>query len=58
MTDAERAEVQQMIRTAIPTERRMQVDELRALVGQLRTRADDPQAQPALHRALSEVPGG
>ena len=51
MTDAERAEVQQMIRTAIPMERRMQVDELRALVGQLRTRADDTQAQPALHRA-------
>ena len=51
MTDAERAGVQQMIRTAIPTERRMQVDELRALVGQLRTRADDTQVQPALHRA-------
>ncbi len=51
MTDAERDEVQQMIRTAIQTERRMQVDELRALVGQLRTRADDTQAQPALHRA-------
>ena len=51
MTDAERDEVRQMIRTAIATERRTQVDDLRALVEKLRARADDTQAQPTMYRA-------
>ncbi len=51
MTDAERDEVQQMIRTAIATERRTQVEELRGLVRKLRAQADTTQAQPAMYRA-------
>lgn len=51
MTDGERDEVQQMIQKALHAERMTQVDELRALVGKLRVRADDTQAQPTMHRA-------
>ena len=51
MTDAERDEVQQMIRRAIHAERMTQVDDLRDVVGKLRARADDTQAQQAMYRA-------
>lgn len=51
MTDAERDEVQQMIRSAIQAERLNQVDELRALVGKLQGRADDTRDQRAVYRA-------
>ena len=51
MTDAERDEVHQMIQHAIHAERMAQVDEVRALVGKLRTRADDTQDQQAMYRA-------
>ena len=51
MTDAERDEVQQMIQRAIQAERRAQVDDVRALVGKLRARADDTHDQQAMYRA-------
>lgn len=51
MTDAERDEVQQMIRSAIQAERLTQVHELRSLVGKLQTRADDTRDQRAVYRA-------
>lgn len=51
MTDAERDEVQQMIRTAIQAERLSQVQELRNLVGKLQARADDTRDQRAAYRA-------
>lgn len=51
MTDAERDEVQQMIRSAIQAERQNQISELRDLVGKLQGRADDTQDQQAIYRA-------
>ncbi len=51
MRDAERDEVQQMIRRAIHAKRMTQVDDLRALVGKLRARADDTHQQQAMYRA-------
>lgn len=51
MTDTERDEVQQMIRSAIQAERQNQISELRDLVGKLQARADDTQEQQAIHRA-------
>ncbi len=51
MTDAERDDVQQMIRMAIHAERMAQVADVRALVGKLRARADDTREQQAMYRA-------
>jgi hypothetical protein len=51
MTDAERDEVQHMIRQAIHAERMTQVDEWRDVVGKLRARADATQGQQAMYRA-------
>ncbi len=51
MTDAERDEVHQMIHHAIQAERLAQVDDLRALVGKLRARANDTHDQQMMYRA-------
>ena len=51
MTDAERDEVQQMIRRAIHAERMTQVGELRDLVRKLRARSDETHNQQAMYRA-------
>jgi hypothetical protein len=51
MTDAERDEVDQMIRHAIEAERQTQILELRHLVEQLQERADNTREQRAVYRA-------
>ena len=51
MTDAERDEVRQMIRSAIEAERQTQIHELRHLVEQLQGRAENTRDQRAVYRA-------
>lgn len=51
MTDTERDEVQQMIRSAIQAERLTHVRELRSLVGKLQARAADTRTQRAVYQA-------